>query len=36
MLDLVFVGLIALFFSIAIGYVHFCDRLKKIGEERRH
>jgi hypothetical protein len=28
MLDIVLVGLIVLFFSIAIGYVHFLDRLK--------
>jgi len=34
MLDMVFVGVIVLFFSIAIGYVHFLDRLKR-GDRKR-
>jgi len=29
MLDLVFVGLSALFFAVSIGYVAACDRLTK-------
>jgi hypothetical protein len=35
MLDLVFLGAIVLFFSVAIGYVHFCDRLRA-EEKHRH
>jgi hypothetical protein len=36
MLDILFVGLIILFFSIAIGYVHFVDRLKGKTVQRRN
>jgi hypothetical protein len=35
MLDIVFVGLIVLFFSIAMGYVHFLDNLKGKTVQRR-
>ena len=34
MLDIVFVGAIVLFFSVAIGYVHFCDRLRTEQKQR--
>jgi hypothetical protein len=30
MLDMLFVGLIVMFFLVAIGYVHFCDRLSTV------
>lgn len=35
MLDMLFVGLIVMFFLVAIGYVHFCDRLSAV-EKHRH
>jgi hypothetical protein len=34
MLDLVYVGLIAVFFLVAIGYIIGCERLKKGAKEK--
>jgi len=35
MLDMLFLGVIVLFFLMAIGYVHFCDHLSSV-DKRPH
>ncbi len=33
MLDLIYIGVIVLFFLVALGYITVCEALKKEGEK---